>query len=333
MSKKKDISNVEKLLQKDYGDIIYSGDMILEKRGRAIPVALGLDIALKGGIQEGTIVSIAGVSGCGKTTLYLTILANCQKMGKKCYILDVENRLQHSLLKSIPDLNIDELTIISSSKEKFLTAEDYLTIMEKILTLEEDSVVVLDSVGMLCPSNTYSAEHTESRKMMSLSGLMYNSMRKISQVTANMRSTLILITHVQANPTGYGASEMGGNAMKFQASTRITCLSSTETEGKGGEKIGRESKFRIHKSALGPGTGDAIFYIRYNQGYDKYNDLFKMSEELGFISKSGSWYSYVTDSKKEIKVQGGESFLEELRENSELFTELDEKVRSMALTE
>jgi RecA/RadA recombinase len=103
-----------------------------------------------------------------------------------------------------------------------------------------------------------------------------------------MKSTLILITHVQANPSPYGGpTEMGGNAIRFQASTRITCLSSTETP-KDGEKTGRESKFKIYKSSLGPGTGEGVFYIKYGHGYDKELDIFKMAEELGLICKSGA---------------------------------------------
>lgn len=332
MSKKSDISHIEKLLAKEYGnEVIFSGDMVSEKRGQVIPVSLGLDIALHGGIQEGTVTSIAGVSGSGKTTLYLTILANCQKIGKRCYVLDVENRLQTSLLKSIPGLDIEKLRIISSSKEKFLTAEDYLTIMEKILTMEEDSVVVLDSIGMLCPAATYTADHTDSRKMMNLSGILYNSMRKISQVTSNMKTTLILITHVQANPSPYhSATEMGGNAIKFQASTRITCLSSSETP-KEGEKTGRESKFKVYKSSLGPGTGDGIFYIKYGKGYNRELDIVRLAEELGFLAKAGSWYSYMTEDNKEIKLQGLDSFIDHLKENQDIADELETKIRAITL--
>lgn len=336
MAKRKtesEISVLQKELEKEYGPIFHDFNKLLDARGDIIPTTLSLDIGLNGGIVEGTVVSIAGNPASGKTSLCLTIAANAQKMGKRVYYIDVEGRLQPELLSTIPGLDTDSLEIIRSTIDKFLTAEDYLNIINKLISSEKRILVILDSVATLCADNLYGAEHGESKKMMSIPSLMYDCLRKAAQILPCMNSNLILITHTQANPAPYGGpTEMGGNAIKFQASYRITCLSSKETPEQEAKKTGRESKFRIYKSALGPGTGDAIFYIRYGHGYDKYMDLVNISEELGLLSKSASWYSFEDEKGKELKLQGKNGVIEYLMQNLNTAEFLESSIRNLAFS-
>lgn len=325
----KSISVIEKQIIKDYGDIFIDSKGVLELRGPIIPTTLSLDIALNGGILEGTVVSMAGNPAAGKTTMSLTIAAEAQKLGKKIYYIDVEGRLQPELLATIKGLDVDDVRIIHSIKERFLTAEDYLNIITKLISSEENVFIILDSVAALCAEAAYSTQMGESKQMMGIPTLMYNTLRKAAQTLPAMKSNLILITHVQANPSPYGGpTEMGGNAIKFLASTRISCLSSSEVP-KDGDKIGRESKFRIYKSSLGPGTGEAMFYIRYGHGYDREADIVTVAEEMGFLSKTGSWYSMTLDNDPEIKVQGKEKLIEHLRNNPKDAAKLEQSIRQL----
>lgn len=331
MSKK--VSVIRKELEKEYGEIFIDSEHLESIRGAVIPTTLSLDIGLHGGIVEGTIISIAGNPGSGKTSLCLTIISNAQKLGKTIYYIDVEGRLQPELLKTIPDLNLDNFHIIRSTKEKFLTAEDFLNIINKIIATEENVFIVLDSVASLCAETSYSSEHGEAKAMMGIPRLMYESCRKAAQILPAMKSNIVYITHVQANPSPYGGpAEVGGNAIKYQASYRLTCMSSSETPkdgDKAGNKTGRESKFKIYKSAIGPGTGDAIFYIRYGHGYDREMDIVNVAEELGFIMKAGAWFSFKNSEDKEVKVQGTEKLVEYLRANQEESDYLDTKIRKL----
>lgn len=326
------LSELEKSITKKYGDIAISASTLLERRGKIIPTTLSLDIALKGGIVDGSVMTVSGVTGSGKTTLILHILANAQKLGKKVFYCDVENRLQPELVATIEGLDAENLTIIRSTKGNFLTAEKVLNIIEQIVTTEPESVVVLDSVAMLCPEVNQAVEHGEKKKMLSIPSMLYDFFRKMSQCLPAMGSSLILVTHLQANPTPYGGpAEVGGNAMKFQANYRIMCMSTTEVP-KDGEKTGRESTFRIYKSALGPGCGEGKFYITYGKGYDRYKDIANLAEGLGMITKAGAWYSFEDPvSKETVKCQGMDAVVENLRSNPNTCKVFEESIRELAI--
>ena len=319
--------NVQTDIRKKFATSFFSIDDIIEERGQLIPTTLSLDIGLKGGLMDGTIGLVSGGTGSGKTTLLLTIAANAQKLGKKIYWDDVENRLQPDLLKTIEGLETtpDKFEIIKSSKDQFLTAEDNYNIIESLMKNEPNVFVVVDSVAALCDSGAFSVEHGESKKMMSIQTLSYACLRKLTQIVRAQKSVLIGITHIQANPSPYGGgfNEYGGNAWKYFASTRLQCLSSSEYP-KDGDKQGRESKFKILKSAIGPGTGEALFYIKYGQGYYKEKDIFNLAVELGLVEMKGSWIQYNGN-----KVQGEENFIQYLKDNPVESKSLEATIRTL----
>jgi recombination protein RecA len=276
---------------------------------------------------------IAGVSGSGKTTLCLQIISQAQKLGKKCYWLDAECRLQPSMLKTIESLDYDpeKFVLIRSTQEKLLTAEDFLNIMIGICKSEKNAVIVIDSIAALCPENLQASKLGESVRMATAATLNYAAMRQIAQAIVVNQNILIGITHIQANPGGYVPNEVGGNAWKFFSSYRITCASSQETPKDGDKKTGRVSEFKIYKTALGPGTGKGTFYIKYGQGYDRLIDLTTVAEEMGFISRAGAWYSAKLKSG-DVKLQGMERLCDHLREHPEDADEMEKQIRDFLFT-
>ena len=69
---------------KDYGKIITTGTKVLEsqKNKKVISVSPAIDIALGGGILEGSWLTLTGDPKSGKTTTAMQIAANCQKEGR-----------------------------------------------------------------------------------------------------------------------------------------------------------------------------------------------------------------------------------------------------------
>ena len=75
------------------GTVMRMGD----RQHEAIPAistgSLGLDIALGiGGLPKGRVVEIYGPESSGKTTLTLSVIAECQKMGGTAAFIDAEMR-------------------------------------------------------------------------------------------------------------------------------------------------------------------------------------------------------------------------------------------------
>jgi recombination protein RecA len=87
-----------KEIQKKYGEgVLMDASFLLDEEKIVIPVSPAIDIALRGGIPEGSVCTFSGKSGSGKSTTALQIAANAQKKeygSRKIYYADVECRLK-----------------------------------------------------------------------------------------------------------------------------------------------------------------------------------------------------------------------------------------------
>jgi len=328
-------------IEKRYGNVLHSGEFLTETEGKIIPTILSLDIALGGGIPEGIITSIAGKPKFGKTTTCLEIIVQAQKMGKKCYYADVESRLRTNLLKCInglvwkkeqeDKLGIPALTIIRSAENRFLYAEDYMNIINTLITDEPGCLIVLDSIAAMHPKINDTKEIGENKKVMGVPTLMYEFLRTINPKLPVLKCNLITISHIQDSMQAYsGPNEVGGNAIKYLASTRLHCLSSSEIE-EDGRKIGRDSRFKVLANALGAPGGEAEIPIRFGIGVDRYIDLFKVACDMGFIEKAASWFSFENDGEK-VKLQGQNNVVEYFNNHPEFSEELEKQIRSMVFS-
>lgn len=335
------LSNLTSLLKKNYGDIMVSVEGLNDLDSHVIHVTPSLDAGLGGGVAQGTITVIVSKSGHGKTTLALTIMAAAQRQYKcKCYYEDAENRLRASLLKTIPGLvwteeqeketGIPRLQVIRSTPEKILSAQDHANIIIQIFkdTKPGDPppVVCLDSIAVLCTEAQMAVEVGESSQMMEVSKLLYTFLRQVNPILAVQGGALICLTHLQAKQTMYGApySVYGGNAPEYFASNYLYSLSSETVKDKNGNEIGKNTKFKVKKAALGPDGKEVIIYIRPGHGCDIDEDLVTTGIELGIIEQSGAWFKY-----KEEKYQGRESLLETLRTNTELRKNLWDEINTL----
>jgi len=289
-------NKILELVKKDFGENVAKGgqDFIKEVKTRlTIPVSPAVNLAIGGGIPEGSWVVLAGKPKCGKTTLALYFCSKCQqpKYGSKhIYILNVEGRLKEMNLKGY-NLNPDQVTIIESTEEKILSAQDYLTIGEKILLNHKACVVVIDSFSALC----HEKELTDGIGTSTRGGgaaLLAQFCRQMESVVPVKKSIVIGITHLMANTSGYGAGimEKGGNAIQYQVDVKLRCkgVEAVENDGK---RIGQKVTWITEATALGMPPGvefDSI--IKYGQGIDEVAEAIKLGLDVNLISKSGSWY-------------------------------------------
>jgi recombination protein RecA len=239
--------------------------------------------------------------------------------------------LRTELLDCIPGLQVDKLTIIKSSEDKFLTAEDYLNIIDYIVSEEKGCLIIIDSVASLMPESKAAVKFGESSRMTATPTLLYEFFRKCIAKINVFNSNIIGISHMQANVGGYGGPvEVGGNALKFYASIKMMCLSSPEIPADDPNKTGRISKFKIPKSAITKPT-EGSFYIEYGKGYDYIQDLVENAIQLSLIEKTGAWYTIQSGKYKDTKIQGMEKVMNIVREDTNLAKELDATIRSMIL--
>jgi recombination protein RecA len=105
-------------LMKEYGNIISDGDKVLQdkKNYDVISVSPAIDIALGGGIKEGSWVTLTGDPKSGKTTTSMQIIANCQAENRPIIYLDVEGRLKEMNF-GVASLNPSKMKIVHPDDE------------------------------------------------------------------------------------------------------------------------------------------------------------------------------------------------------------------------
>jgi recombination protein RecA len=325
---------------KNFGDeIILTGNALIDKKVLTIPVSPSLDIALGGGIPEGSFVVLTGQPKCGKTTTSLDFSSTAQKKeyahgsfkdGRHVYYLNIEGRLKKRDLEGIPGLDLEKFHIIGSQQGKILHGEEYLQIAERIINEVPGCVLIIDSYSALC---TEAEITSDMDKMQRADGakLLAKFCRKVANVIPVNKNIVIGITHLMGNPTGYGAEfkEKSGQAIAYQTDIKLRAKTFKPwTIGAENTQIGQEIEWQVVCSALGPPGATTTSYIRYGQGIDKCTELVNLASDLGIINKGGAWYT-ITSLEDKPKFQGTEKVRAFLLENSEAYSKVEVEVKTV----
>jgi recombination protein RecA len=308
-------------IDKDYGK--GSVMMMNEKSSDPMEVistgSIGLDAALGvGGIPKGRIVEIYGPESSGKTTLAIHIIAEAQKKGGMCAIIDAEHAFDSIYAQKL-GVDVDNLLI---SQPDY--GEQALEIADRLILSGALDVVVIDSVAALVPKSELEGEMGDS-KMGLQARLMSQALRKLT-ATINKTHTICIFINQLREKIGvmFGNPETttGGNALKFYASIRLDIRRSAQIKD-GDEAIGNHIKVKVVKNKVAPPFKATEFDIIFGEGISKIGEIIDLGVELGIINKSGSWFSYETNKLG----QGRDAVKGLLRDNPELANELEGKIR------
>lgn len=114
----------------------------------------------------------------------------------------------------------------------------------------------------------------------------------------------------------------GGKALKFYASVRLD-VRRIETLKDGSEAVGNRTRVKVVKNKCSPPFRMAEFDIMYGKGVSREGSLLDIGVDLGFVKKSGAWYTY----EGEQLGQGRENAKVFLAENAEIMVEISERIR------
>jgi len=295
-------------------------DMTIE----SIPTgAMALDLALGiGGLPRGRIVEVYGPESSGKSTLAMHVVAEAQRNGGICAYIDAEHAMDPVYAKAI-GVNIDDLLISQPD-----TGEQALEIADMLIRSGALDVLVIDSVAALTPRAEIEGEMGDSHVGLQ-ARLMSQALRKLTG-TLSKTSTIALFINQLREKIGvvYGSPEVtpGGRALKFYSSVRLD-IRRIEAIKDGTDVIGSRTRVKVVKNKVSSPFKTAEFDIMYGTGISREGSLLDVGVDLGFIKKSGAWFTY----EGEQLGQGRENVKKFLRETPELSIEINERIRSQLL--
>ena len=247
---------VAKQIRKKYGDIVFSTDAIKEKKRNIIPLGPNLDLALGGGLLEGTWNIFSGPPKAGKTTLALQAAVNAQQLyNKHVYYSAVEGRFKEFNLHTVKGLNPDLFTVFQSDEGTILTAEKFLDLNRDVIKTHPGSIIIIDSASALCSEKEMTDDITGMTRNIGPK-LLASFCRQMGGIVPVQNVTVIIIQHLIANTSGYGSPyvEDGGQKIKYQGDTKIRCKTQNprQWQDDDGNIIGQTCDWEVVFSALGP---------------------------------------------------------------------------------
>ncbi|HEV7662470.1 MAG TPA: recombinase RecA [Chloroflexota bacterium] len=326
--KAKAIENVISQIEKQFGKgaIMKLGEAQQRMAVDAIPTgSIALDIALGvGGVPRGRCIEVFGPESSGKTTLVQHIIAEAQRMGGTCAIIDAEHALDPSYASKV---GVDVANLFISQPD---SAEQALEIAEALVRSAAFDVVAIDSVAALVPRAELEGEMGDTHVGLQ-ARLMSQALRKLTGSINRSRTSLIFTNQLREKVgVMFGNPEVtpGGRALKFYASVRLD-VRRIDSIKQGTDVVGSRVKVKVVKNKVAPPFKIAEFDIMYNEGISKEGGLIDMAVELGLIKKTGSFFSY-GDTRLG---QGRENAREFLKKNKEMGKEIERLIRQQMLVD
>jgi recombination protein RecA len=315
---------------KEYGDVLHDASSITEKPLEVISVGPKLDMALGGGVPEGSLFIMTGPEKVGKTVTALSFCANAQKhYEREVYYANIEGRLKKRDLQGITDLSLDPelMQIIGSTEGNILSAEKYLSIVDNIVHTKPGAVTVVDSFSALSSESELTG-NLEDVQVMSVQKILAKFCRRISNVLPINRVTVVGITHLMANVQRFGRGktkiEKSGSALKYQVDVKLHATHSVPLM-QGDTQIGQTIHWQIVTSAIGPPGQKVESHIRYGKGIWKEMEIADLLIDFGLITKAGAWLKLPNGEK----IQGKVKLAQYLEENPDHYETFRNEVFSM----
>ncbi|OHD19403.1 MAG: recombinase RecA [Spirochaetes bacterium GWD1_61_31] len=312
-------------IEKQYGQgsLMKLGDHQISQGIEAVPSgSILLDEALGvGGYPRGRIIEIYGPESSGKTTLALHAVAECQKKGGVAAFIDAEHALDPVYAKNL-GVNTDDLWVSQPDN-----GEQALEIAESLIRSGAVDIIVVDSVAALTPQAEIEGDMGDAHVGLQ-ARLMSQALRKLTGTIGKSKAILIFINQIRMKigvMFGNPETTTGGNALKFYASLRLEVRRIETIEHGDNDAIGNKVRVKVVKNKVAPPFRKVEMEIMFGKGISASGSLVDAAVKCGVIDKKGAWYTY----GEEKLGQGRENVKLNFEQNTQLFAEIDGKVRAI----
>lgn len=276
------------------------------------------------GIPAGTLVEFCGESQSGKTWLAYKLIAQAQKMGKKCVFFNIENSYYPPRALSC-GVDIKSLVLV----ENVGSAEKYGELIKFMTETGDYGVIVVDSISAMIPND----ELEKSLEQVQTIGLHARFVKRLTKdLTAKTASTGTIVVLINQLYMGAGAmpgsmvkTASGGNAMNYFTHMRLWInkingaagqVTKKDSEGKD-MIIGGKSKILVMKTRYGtPGlTGEFKIMFTDDETTNPLDEFLYKAKAKGFeyIKEIRKKYIYINgDTGEQIESKDKFEFITSL---------------------
>jgi len=251
--------------------------------------SLRLDFALgSGGLPPGCYTELRGPESSGKTSLCLHTIAEAQKLGGVCAIIDSDHAIT---LDYAIQCGIDPQRLYISQPN---TAEQALNILETIAHCGSFTLIVLDSISTLVPQEDFKLPLWTSSSTTHHQLLSY-TLNKLANIKSRFETRIIFTNQnpPQLSSIYHNLSRnLARLALGMQSDLRLN-LQPGKILYQKNKMIGRKIQIKISKNALSPHFYSARFeIIMYNKGLDKSGEIVSLGIQLQIIKKKNAGWIY-----------------------------------------
>ena len=318
---------------KEYGDVIHDPSSITDQELKILSVSPKIDIALGGGVPEGSLFIMTGPEKVGRTVTALTFCANAQQDERFVYYGNIEGRLRKRDLEGIESLSLlpqEEgglMQVIQSTEGNILSAEKFLGIFDQLIHTRPRTICVIDSFSALASEAELTGDLSD-QQVMSVQKVLAKFCRRIAPAIPINKTTVVGITHLMANVSSFGRGkkkvEKSGSALKYQVDVKLHATHTTPIL-QGETQIGQTVHWQVATSAIGPPGQKVSSHIKYGRGIWKEMELADLLVDFGLVGKSGAWLTL----PNEEKLQGKNNLAKYLEENPEEYARFENDIFSM----
>lgn len=277
------------------GEVLRLSDDLVADIATIPTGAISLDVALgAGGFPRGRIVELYGPEMSGKTSLALSVAANCQGDGGAVGFVDAEHALnrQHAI-----DMGVDpdQMVVYQPS-----SGEDAIAMVERMVTSKAFDMVIVDSVAALTPQAEIDGEIGD-QHMALQARLVSKFMRRVAGPCAETNTMLVLVNQIRKDLGAYGSPDTtpGGRAIKFYASVRIEIRSAASRKIERNKVVvGQTCVATVKKNKIAPPYRVAEYDLIFGEGIQGSSSLLAVAEQLGLVIRAGSSYSDAATSER-----------------------------------
>ncbi len=268
------------------------------------------------GIPLGRVTMLAGESGSGKSLIASgNLIANAQKQGVFCIVMDSENALDEAWLNALEvDTSPEKLLRISVA----MVDDVAKIISDFIINYKKDYedkpaeerpkiLFVVDSLGMLLtPTDRDQFQKGEmkgdlGRKAKSLTALIRNTVNLIGALNIG----LVCTNHTYASQDMFDPDDKisGGQGFVYASSVVVAMRKLKLKEDEDGNKItdvmGIRAACKVMKTRFNKPFEGVQVKIPYGAGMDPYSGMVELFEKKGLLVKQGNRLKYIDRMGKE----------------------------------